>query len=118
MRRAVAELGFDGVYDLIAVKRADVRAHSDALAQLPLEIFSEMESLLARIAQRGDCCSLKELAVSGRELTALGYKGRAVGDILERLLDLVLENPDLNQKAYLLQEIETGNLGADRPGTE
>ncbi len=118
MRRAVAELGFDGVYDLIAVKRADVRAHSDALAQLPLEIFSEMESLLARIAQRGDCCSLKELAVSGRELTALGYKGRAVGDILERLLDLVLENPDLNQKTYLLRQIETGNPGAGHSGIE
>ena len=105
LRKAVADLGYEGVRNLIAVKRADVWAHSDAMAKLPLEPFSNMEAILEQMEKRGDCCSLKQLAVSGKELTALGYKGRQVGDILDQLLQLVLEDPARNQKEYLLEQL-------------
>ncbi|MBR5319065.1 MAG: HD domain-containing protein [Peptococcaceae bacterium] len=106
LRQAAADLGFDGVRNLIAVKRADVRAHSDAMAQMVLEPFDQMEALLDRIEQRGDCCSLKQLAVSGRDLTALGYKGRQIGNLLNQLLQLVLENPACNNREYLLNQVK------------
>ena len=64
-----------------------------------------MEAILEQMEKRGDCCSLKQLAVSGKELTALGYKGRQVGDILDQLLQLVLEDPARNQKEYLLEQL-------------
>ena len=105
LRKAVADLGYEGVRNLIAVKRADVWAHSDAMAKLPLEPFDHMEHILKQMEERGDCCSLKQLAVSGKELTALGYKGRQVGDILDQLLQLVLEDPARNQKEYLLEQL-------------
>lgn len=104
LRRAVADLGADGLGDLLALKRADVRAHSDTLAQMPLEPFDQMEAMLAQILERGDCCSLKQLAVSGQELAALGYRGRQIGDGLERLLQQVLEDPARNSKEELLGE--------------
>lgn len=109
LRKAVADLGFDGVRNLIAVKRADVRAHSDAMARLPLEVFDQIETILNQIEQRGDCCSLKQLAVSGKDLTALGYKGRQVGECLNRLLQLVLEEPARNEREWLLEQLKTNS---------
>ena len=104
LRQAVADLTYEGVLELLAVKRADVWAHSDAMAQLPLEPFDQMEAMLRAIKERGDCCSLKELAVSGRDITALGAKGRTVGDVLNQLLQLVIENPSCNERGYLLEQ--------------
>lgn len=110
LRQAVAELGYQGVRDLIAVKRADVWAHSDEMAKLPLESFAQMEAMLDQMQQRGDCCSLKQLAVSGKDLTALGYRGKAVGESLERLLQVVLKDPSSNQKEVLLRYLKEDRI--------
>ncbi len=106
LRKAAADLGFDGVRNLLAVKRADVWAHSEETARMGLEAFEQMEDMLKQIEERGDCCSLKQLAVSGKDLTGLGYKGRQVGDALNRLLQMVLEEPARNEKSYLLEQLQ------------
>ena len=57
---------------------------------------------LRRILKSGECFSLKHLAVSGDELQALGLSGRAVGEMLDFLLDYVMEFPDNNRRELLL----------------
>ena len=47
-------------------------------------------------------CTLRELAVSGRELIAVGIEGREVGKTLDRLLSAVIADPELNTKEKLL----------------
>ena len=40
---------------------------------------------------------MKDLAITGSDLIALGMKpGREIGELLHELLELVLENPELN----------------------
>ena len=106
MRRAVADLGVEGVRQLIAIKRADIQAHNEILEKDPLTIFDDMERELDRILAQRECCSLKQLAVTGKEVIALGAKGRGVGDILDALLELVLKYPEQNEKTYLLAQAE------------
>ena len=54
------------------------------------------------IRQRGDCVSLKELAVTGADLIQSGMKpGKELGETLKRLLELVLEHPEWNTKEIL-----------------
>ncbi len=66
-------------------------------------ISAERREAVRRIRQRGDCVSLKELAVSGRDLMAAGMKpGKAVGATLQYLLSQVLEEPEKNKKDVLL----------------
>ncbi len=51
------------------------------------------------------CISLKQLAVSGRDLIADGMEpGKEVGRVLQQLLELVLEDPGYNTRERLLEE--------------
>lgn len=50
---------------------------------------------------------LKELVISGKDILNLGIKdGKKIKELLEKSLDIVLKNPELNQKNYLLKLIE------------
>ena len=62
-----------------------------------------MEKLRAEHA----CLSLRDLAVNGRDLMALGIPaGREVGRILQELLDAVVDGNLENEKKTLLAEAE------------
>ncbi len=55
------------------------------------------------IRARGEAVTRGQLAVTGRDLLALGLSGPAVGETLDRLLERVLEDPALNQRERLLE---------------
>lgn len=59
-----------------------------------------------KIRDDGDCLFVKDLAVDGRDLAVMGVKGKALGEILSKLLDFVLEEPERNQRKILLTEAE------------
>lgn len=65
---------------------------------------TEIRALVALIRGRGDCLSLKELAVKGQDLIAAGVKpGKEMGTMLHELLEHVLEVPQDNEKETLLK---------------
>lgn len=47
-------------------------------------------------------CTISQLCVSGKDLMALGVRGKEIGSLLEALLSLVLEDPSLNERDGLL----------------
>ena len=76
----------------------------------------EIRRLWEEVEADGDCISLKTLAVNGGDLMEAGVeKGKAIGETLAWLLDMVLENPELNKKEILLGKLEerkTGKIGS------
>ncbi len=52
---------------------------------------------------RQDPVARQDLAVNGRDLLAMGLRGTAVGEVLDRLLQRVLEDPSLNTRESLLE---------------
>ncbi len=46
--------------------------------------------------------SLKDLALNGKDIAALGVRGKQIGEILEWLLAYVLEYPEQNQREVLI----------------
>ena len=73
--------------------------------------MDEVEAIYRKILERGDCLSLKKLAVSGDDLIAAGIpKGKKIGEILNELLDEVLAEPEKNEKEFLLAR--AAELGA------
>ena len=50
------------------------------------------------------CVKLADLAINGRDLMELGFpKGRMIGEVLRRLLQIVLDYPEMNSKSLLLR---------------
>ncbi len=62
--------------------------------------------LLAKIPKPQDCLSQKDLAVDGKMLTELGYRGKEVGEALQFLFDEVLRDPEANKKDILLDKLK------------
>ncbi len=60
------------------------------------------------IMERGDCISLRDLDVTGDDLLERGYSGKKIGETLDWLMHIVLENPKLNDKETLLDMLDAG----------
>lgn len=68
--------------------------------------IEQLARLADEILQAGECISLKTLAVTGKDLIENGMEpGKALGAELSRLLELVLERPELNRKEILLERL-------------
>lgn len=112
LRRAVNRIGEDAFPGLFLVKRADILAQSSFLRQEKLNRLERWKELYQELKEKGQCVSLKTLAVTGADLIGLGMKpGRELGDMLDRLLEQVLEEPERNTKEYLLGQAEKMIVG-------
>ena len=80
-----------------------------------INISISLGTLRANVAQCIENCdvySLKYLAINGNDLIELGYKGKQIGKILNKLLDLVMGDRVKNTRAELLQIVKDGKLNA------
>lgn len=106
VRRAVFKNGTEQYPALFAVKRADVLAQSDCQRTEKLEAIEEYEALYHTIMEKQQCLSIRDLAIGGSDLIALGMEpGKAIGETLKQLLDMVLEEPELNTKEKLIEQV-------------
>lgn len=75
-----------------------IAAHGWETARLQADM--QRTDAVRQIESRGDCVTLRQLAVTGADLPQL--RGREVGRMLQLLLAYVLEHPAENQKTRLL----------------
>ena len=107
IRRAVNRIGEEAFPALFEIKRADVLAQSDYMRQEKLDLIDRWQRLYGEVRELGQCVSLKMLAVNGSDLIRAGWKsGRELGEVLQKLLELVLEQPQCNRPEILLAEAE------------
>ena len=58
-------------------------------------------------AQKADfCLSLRQLKITGKDLQAFGFQGKAIGETLNKLLDAVLCGQLPNDREVLLLHLE------------
>lgn len=106
VRRAASKVGKELFPLLLEVKRADLAAQSDYQRIQKEEWLHSLQDIYEQIREEGDCLALKDLAVTGRDLIAAGMKpGPRLGQALQDLLQLVLEDPSRNSKEYLLSNL-------------
>lgn len=104
MRRAASKIGKDYMELLFEVNRADTSAKNPEYTKEKYERLEQAKKLYDDILARRECVSLKELDINGKDLIAAGLKpGRELGETLNRLLEAVIENPQLNHKDTLLE---------------
>ena len=105
IRRWISRLGFEMFQDLITLQRSDCMATGTA-SEAEKAHFDEIEALIREIEAEKSCLTLKDLALNGHDLMALGYRGKAIGEALNRLLSRVLEEELPNEKAALIAALE------------
>ena len=102
LRRRLSALGSETLNRLLSLQQADwggkgteeIRENGD---------FNEIRAILAEIEAEAACLSLKDLAVNGHDLMAMGITGPAIGKTLNYLLAQVLDEQLPNEKYALLQ---------------
>ena len=108
VRKAIVKLSEELFPLLLEVKRADFLAQSIYQRDEKEAELSKIERIYAQILEEKNCVSLKTLAITGSDLIAAGMKpGKEIGEVLQKLLEAVLEDPTLNTKERLLKKAES-----------
>ncbi len=103
MRRAASKIGKDYMELLFEVNRADTSAKNPEYTKEKYDKLEQARNIYEEILDKSECVSLKELNINGRDLIEDGYRpGKELGGILNKLLEAVIENPQLNQKETLI----------------
>ncbi len=102
VRRFIIRVGEDTIDDLFALRRADAFGTEgrpmDPRSLLPFR------DRLEKVMSEAKVQSLKDLAISGRDLIGMGIPpGKQIGIILHELLEAVIDDPELNHRDKLLE---------------
>ncbi len=111
VRRFLRRVGEERLADLFALRVADARATRDeppALAAL-----AALEERIAHVVAQRPALSARDLAIDGKDVMAelAIAPGPAVGAVLERLLERVLDDPGLNTRERLLALARAASSG-------
>lgn len=103
VRRWLGKIGETRFRQLLDVKMADINAHRENTQESRIERCRSLRTILDDVITQEQCFSLKHLAISGKDILALGVpQGREVGVILHELLDEVIAGELGNERDVLL----------------
>lgn len=99
-------IGADVMPLLFLLQEADLLAQSSFKQAEKLQKLDAARRCFQEICEAGDAVTVKDLAVNGRDLMGLGIPaGPGLGMILQELLDVVMEEPEKNDRAVLLEYV-------------
>jgi len=102
VRRFIARAGEANLKDLYLLRRADAFALAGKEIE-PMNLAALADRVEKILAEK-HAFNLKDLAVSGKDLMAIGIEGgKPMGIILNELLETVLDDPAQNTKEKLLE---------------
>ena len=108
LRRCLNRLGSDRVERLLQLQEADMGSKGTGKQDQLLQ-FSQVRALLAEIKAENACLQLKDLAVNGNDLLALGLTGKQIGETLNSLLEQVMDDVLPNDRSVLLETAKNRN---------
>ena len=101
VKKKLNKYGEENLRALIELQRADTLSLADEY-RARLSHFDVLERIINEIISENECFSLKELAVNGDDIIALGFSGPDVGKRLAFLLNAVIDGKEKNDRESLL----------------
>ena len=97
-------IGEERLRQLFPVKRADAAAQHPSKRQAKLNDIDRLEACLNNVLENNLPYRLKDLAITGNDLTAVGVSpGKQLGQTLQTLLSRVMEGRLINEKSALME---------------
>ena len=107
VRRAMNRIGVELFPYYLAVRMADAKAQSPYKRREKIENIIAIREIYQEILLNKEFITLRQLAVSGRELMDLGMQpGRELGSMLSELLEYVIDDPARNEKEILCSYVK------------
>ena len=107
LKRLLGELGEEQLFSLFALMHGDLAAQAPKLYEERSRALEDARALTEKLLQEEECLTLRDLAVNGSDLNALGIPpGPRMGEILRALLEQVLDGACPNEKDDLLRQAE------------
>ena len=108
IRQFISKHGEENILNVLELKRADAKIGKKIAKLKQLE---KMEQQVREVLEEKPAVSLKDLAINGKDLIDLGYQeGVQLGGMLKKLLEIVIDKPELNRRERLLEFLETGSM--------
>jgi len=108
IRQYIFKRGEENILNVLELKRADIKI-SKKIAKL--KQLEKMEQQVREVLEEKPAVSLKDLAINGKDLIDLGYQeGVELGGMLKKLLEIVIDKPELNRRERLLEFLKTGSM--------
>jgi tRNA nucleotidyltransferase (CCA-adding enzyme) len=105
IRRSVYKIGKDIYDNYLQLVYADFQGKSDYGKENGFDAYLYTKEQYELIVKEGICTSIKEMNISGKDLIAIGCPvGEKIGTVLDELMDIVLKEPQKNQKELLMEE--------------
>ena len=102
IRRRLHQYGEETLRQLMEIQRGDAYGKGTLEdAAVEAQHRAALDALADVLAQQ-PCVTLKQLAVNGRDVTALGLRGKAIGACLDALLNDVMDERAANEREELL----------------
>ena len=102
LRRYLSRWGEERLQKLLLLQQADALSKGVPGEAFP---FEEIQAIIRELVAENSCLTLRDLAVNGHDLMALGLSGNAIGNCLNGLLAQVLDEKIPNEKSALLAEV-------------
>lgn len=101
IKRLLSKHGEEASRQLIELHRADTLGQS-SICIPRLATFETANAMIDELLQEEKCFSLKDLAVNGNDMMAIGLKGKSIGNALQACLDAVMDERVANDHTALL----------------
>lgn len=103
IRRWLNRLGPEQFLRLMDVRLADMKAHTPELNTTRIARRNDCVAIALDIFFQGQCFTIKDLAINGHDVMALGVpEGKQVGEVLKLALDAVIDGELPNDRDVLL----------------
>lgn len=100
LKKFIARVGVDNIEELFELQIADSKGHKKDADYTP--ILKRREEV-RNILENGEAFTINQLKINGDDLIKLGFKpGKEIGILLNKLLDIVMDRPELNNREDLI----------------
>lgn len=109
IKRLLSKHGEEAARQLIELHRADTLGLSESYHSR-VDIFEEANAVMDELLREDSSCfTLRDLAINGNDVMAMGFKGKQIGQVLQSCLDAVLEERIPNERGPLLSYAQEHN---------
>lgn len=106
IKQQLRKWGEENFFDLIKVRIADDSAKTLSLVKCNIDRFKATEKKAKEIINSKEPYKLQDLKIDGKDLINIGLNGKEIGNMLNILLDIIINDPSKNEKKTLLNIIK------------